>query len=360
MASTREGLIAGLCQGGLTQVEAEAEVSQREAEAERIVTSEGHLGREAAVAKARALLFADEPIYVRSKPHADPKPSVDPTPLTSTSQWRRPQPQDSETPSPRVAAPISSPTRTPGREISSPAGEVIRAAGSSDQSAAPKPQATVAGIVESYWAWTIGGTPLQLLVGLGAPVAALLVVVMAFASSGSDGSSVIPNAISVTVAAGAQASSNQAGTNQADSNSGVAANRPPVLGSPTQFSPELVSYIGGIQPILYSYTLSLDSIAKLAAAPSLGNSTWTGQVNTAAQTIKDNNAKLRDLKPPSCVASAQAAMLKAAETMDKGAESLTSGIRSSNASTVSSAAAQLASAVTQVNQATIEITKARC
>ena len=216
-------------------------------------------------------------------------------------------------------------------------------------------EATGPGIVQRYWAWTVGGTPWQLLVGLGGPVAALLVVVMAFATGGNAKGDGLPNSIAVTVAAGAQAGSNQAG-----SNNGAPATQAPVVGAPTQFSPELVSYINGIQPILYSYTLSLDSIAKLAAAPSLASASWKEQVNSAAQTIKDNNAKLRDLKPPSCVAGAQASMLKAAETMDKGAESLTSGIRSSNSSTVSSAAAQLASAVTQVNQATIEITKARC
>ena len=230
-----------------------------------------------------------------------------------------------------------------------------RAIDSSGPTAARRREATGPGIVQRYWTWTVGGTPWQLLVGLGGPVAALLVVVMAFATGGNAKGDGLPNSIAVTVAAGTQAGSNQAG-----SNNGGAATQAPVVGAPTQFSPELVSYIGGIQPILYSYTLSLDSIAKLAAAPSLSSSSWKEQVNSAAQTIKDNNAKLRDLKPPSCVANAQAAMLKAAETMDKGADSLTSGIRSSNASAVNSAAAQLASAVTQVNQATIEITKAKC
>jgi len=188
------------------------------------------------------------------------------------------------------------------------------------------------------------------LAGIGAPVAALLIVVMAFASGGDGESAGLPKAIAVTVAAGTPAGSNDGG----------AANQAQATGSATQVSQELVSYIAGIQPILYSYLLSLDSVAKLTGAPSMGSSSWKEQVSSAAQTIKDNDSKLRDLKPPSCVANAQATLIKAAETLDKGADSLASGVRSSNSSTISAAAAQIASVAPQVNQATIEITRARC
>src|SRR5512134_711081 len=108
MVSSREGLIAGLCQRGLTQAEAEAEVSQREAEAERIVAAEGPLGREAAVAKARALLFVEEPIYVTRKPREQPKPAIGQDRAVPVASRRRPPDAPNlQSPAPQVATPTS-------------------------------------------------------------------------------------------------------------------------------------------------------------------------------------------------------------------------------------------------------------
>jgi hypothetical protein len=168
LPNSRDEILAALQdQHGLTVEQAQSELQQREAEAERIVRATASDDR-AARRRAREHLFSPELLYVAPAPPSPP--------------GRRALRSETASPPPTARTPLFGPA---------PVARPARAA--PFESGAPRPRArSVAAtgggpsIFARYWAWTTGGSKLNLAIGTGGPLLVALIIFVALSGNKKD------------------------------------------------------------------------------------------------------------------------------------------------------------------------------